>query len=86
MARQNGGRNYPPDPDLREALRVLRRGLGKDQVIVLATIRHNDPVAKARVAAPYAQTCLELEVDVGAAGGLSAGRARRAGQRIDLQA
>ncbi len=78
MARQNGSRNYPPDPDLCEALRVLRRGLGKDQVIVLTTIRHNDPVAKARVAAPYAQTC--LEVDAGAAGGLSAGRARRVGQ------
>src|SRR6266536_323502 len=37
-----------------------------------------EATTKARVAAPYAQTC--LEVDAGAAGGLSAGRARRVGQ------
>ncbi len=84
MARQNGSRNYPPDPDLCEALRVLRRGLGKDQVIVLTTIRHNDPVAKARVAAPYAQTAWRSTLGLPAA-------FRPAGhvgwdRRIDLQA
>lgn len=70
MARQTGRSNHRPDRDLREALRVLRRGFGEDQVVVLATIRHGDRSAQARPAprrtpAPPPRSAVQLPVAVG---------------------